>query len=79
MAYKWRSWDVNTGLWVPASVFPTDGAGQYLDGAETKPKSARVSPTFCKGRTHSVGEMPIFRSPETRVLLWVKVNVAVVL
>lgn len=70
---------MNIGLWVPASVLPTDGAGQYLDGAETKPKSVGVSPAFCKGRVHCVGEMPIFRSPETGVLLRDKVAVAVLL
>lgn len=70
---------MNLGLWVPEPVFPADGAGQYLDGTETKQKSVRVYSTFCKGRVHCVGEMPIFRSLERRVLLWVRVNVAIVL
>lgn len=76
MASKWGSWALKTGFRV---CFPTDGAGHYLDGAETNQKSSKVDRAFCKGRVHCVGEMPTVRSPEMRVLLWVKVKVAVVL
>lgn len=70
---------MNLGSQTPKLVFPTDRAGQYVDRRETRQKSARVYLTFCKGRVHSDGGMPIFSSTEMRVLLWVKVTVAIAL
>lgn len=70
---------MNLGLRIPKLVFPADWAGQYVDGRERKQKSARVYLAFCKGRVHGDGVMPTFSSAETRVLLWVKITVAVAL
>lgn len=78
-AYNWWSWAWSLGLWVPEPVFPTVGAGEYLEGAQTKQKSSKVYLAFCKGRLCCVGAMPMLRLPGRRVLRWVKVSAAVVL